>query len=99
MRRNLFVGWSRLLAAAVLLAAFGGCPGSGSADHRAVDAGNAEAGDAAIAGGGLFLSVLPPGNNGNSAGGSGGSAAPHVDDQLALHRDLSYAHPNLRGAP
>ncbi|MBV9948753.1 MAG: penicillin acylase family protein, partial [Myxococcales bacterium] len=53
---------------------------------------------------GTFLSVMPPGANGNSAGGVGlpGHPAvtypPHFADQVALYADLSYAKPHLRAS-
>jgi acyl-homoserine lactone acylase PvdQ len=80
------------VAAAALLAALAGCPDSSSSP---------------AAGASVFLNVLPPGANGNSAGGNGfpGVASPstkyprHFEDQLALYGDLSYAQPNLTSTP
>lgn len=55
----------------------------------------------------LFLNVLPPGSNGNSAGGLG-APVPGVPvlrypdnfvDQLSLYGNLSYARPGLVTAP
>jgi acyl-homoserine lactone acylase PvdQ len=54
---------------------------------------------------GLFLSVMPPGSNGNSAFGVGFPGQPtvtfppHFADQLSLYSDLSYAEPHLRASP
>jgi len=61
----------------------------------------------ATAGDSVFLSILPPGNNGNSAGGIGVPVPgipvrrypAHFVDQLALYAALSYARPGLRTAP
>jgi acyl-homoserine lactone acylase PvdQ len=75
-------------ATAALLAAVGGCPSSGAMSGAAVSTE-------------LFLNVLPPGSNGNSAGGTGapGQVAtkypPHFEDQLALYGDLTYAKAGL----
>ncbi|MBI1728644.1 MAG: penicillin acylase family protein [Candidatus Rokubacteria bacterium] len=65
------------------------------------------AGQGANAGDSIFLSVLPPGNNGNSAGGIGVPVPgvpvrrypDHFVDQLALYGDLSYARPGLKTVP
>ena len=84
-----------------ILAALAGCPGSGSgagSDPAAADPPAASA---------LFLNVLPPGSNGNSAGGVGspGAVTPstkyprNFQDQLALYGDLAYAKPNLSATP
>src|SRR5215469_16639012 len=59
------------------------------------------------AGGSVFLSAMPPGDNGNSAGGIGVPIPdipvrrypPNFVDQLALYGDLSYARPGLRTKP
>jgi acyl-homoserine lactone acylase PvdQ len=59
------------------------------------------------AGDSVFLSVLPPGNNGNSAGGIGIPVPgvpvrrypDHFVDQLALYGDLGYARPGLKTVP
>ena len=91
------------VASLSLLAALGGCPGS-SGSPGPTDGG---APDAAGSGASLFLNVMPPGANGNSAGGTGfpGSVTPttkyppHFNDQLALYGDLSYAQPNLTTTP
>jgi acyl-homoserine lactone acylase PvdQ len=96
-----------IVAPMAFLAGLGGCPGSSSPSG----VGNAPSGDggALLDGGsaGLFLNVMPPGANGNSAGGSGspGPVTPttkyprNFNDQLALYGDLSYAQPNLTTAP
>ncbi|GAC1631663.1 MAG: hypothetical protein NVS9B10_25300 [Nevskia sp.] len=55
----------------------------------------------------LFLNVLPPGANGNSAGGVGAPVPglpivrypDNFMDQLALYGDLSYAQQGLKSAP
>jgi hypothetical protein len=56
---------------------------------------------------GVFLSILPPGENGNSAGGVG-SPAPgspvlsypaNFRDQLDLYGNLAYAKPGLKADP
>jgi acyl-homoserine lactone acylase PvdQ len=54
----------------------------------------------------LYLNVMPPGSNGNSAGGVGipGGSDPLVyprnfADALALYGDLAYAPPGLRSEP
>jgi acyl-homoserine lactone acylase PvdQ len=80
---------------AVLLVLIAGCGDSGR--------GAATSGD----GKGIFLSVLPPGENGNSAGGLG-SPAPgspvlsypaNFRDQLDLYGDLSFAKQGLKADP
>jgi acyl-homoserine lactone acylase PvdQ len=84
------------------LAALGGCGSSSGAESA--DGG---APDAAASGASLFLNVMPPGANGNSAGGSGipgpvtasTKYPPHFNDQLALYGDLSYAQPKLTTTP
>ena len=90
----------------VFFVALGGCTGSGGAPQGPPSPGD---GGALADGGGasLFLNVLPPGSNGNSAGGSGSPGTvtpstkypPHFEDQLALYGDLSYAQPNLTTTP
>jgi acyl-homoserine lactone acylase PvdQ len=64
-------------AAAVPLAvfAFSACPGSSSAPSTPP----------------LFLSVMPPGDNGSAAG----KTPANFDDQVALYGDISYAKPGL----
>lgn len=54
----------------------------------------------------IYLSVMPPGNNGNSAGGIGlpvpglpAKYPAHFIDQESLYADLGYAAPNLRASP
>src|SRR5262245_39652064 len=64
-------------------------------------------GHPSAAGDSVFLSILPPGENGNSAGGVGVPVPgipvhrypPHFVDQLALYTALSYAPRGLRTAP
>src|SRR5580704_1907214 len=90
----------------VLLAALSSCTGSGGTPTAPLPA-DGGAPDATESAGSLFLNVLPPGSNGNSAGGTGfpGSVTPttkyppHFQDQLALYGDLSYSQPNLTTTP
>jgi len=60
--------------------------------------GNAEAGDAATAGGGIFLSVLPPGNNGTPPAAPA-AVLPRYRDQLGALWRPELRDPNLRAAP
>jgi hypothetical protein len=54
----------------------------------------------------IFMEIVPPGSNGNSAGGIGGpsplpvlSYPANYRDQLDLYGDLSYAKPGLKADP
>jgi acyl-homoserine lactone acylase PvdQ len=90
----------------VLLAALSSCTGSGGTPTAPLPT-DGGAPDATESTGSLFLNVLPPGSNGNSAGGTGfpGSVTPttkyppHFQDQLGLYGDLSYSQPNLTTTP
>jgi acyl-homoserine lactone acylase PvdQ len=95
----------RTFASVTFLLAFSGCSGSSSTPSNApADGGGA---DAAVSAPGIFLNVLPPGANGNSAGGTGfpGSVTPstkyppHFQDQLALYGDLAQAKQSLTTMP
>jgi acyl-homoserine lactone acylase PvdQ len=70
----------RVALTAGLLGAAGACPGSSSAPAGPPS---------------LFLTVVPPGSNGNSAGGSATNPPRNFEDQLTLYGDLSYAKPGL----
>ncbi len=102
---------TRRIASAASLALFVGlsaCSGS-SAGPTPSSAATADGGspDAASSDASVFLNVMPPGANGNSAGGTGfpGSVTPstkyppHFQDQLALYGDLAQARPNLTTTP
>lgn len=91
--------------AAVLLAA---CGGGGSGASGSTSGGGTTGGTGTGTGASdLFLNVLPPGSNGNSAGGIGAPVPglpvvqypQNFSDQLALYGDLSYAQPGLVTAP
>lgn len=101
-----------ILPAAVLLALTSGCGDSGPA---AAPASGAPVVPVIPTGGtNRFMSIVPPGSNGNSAGGIGtpvsgttqmGVPIPPVTkypnnfrDQLDLYGDLSYAKPGLQAA-
>lgn len=88
--------------------ALGGCGSSqpvagggdaGGSGNSSGGGGGGAAGDGAS----IYMNVLPPGSNGNSAGGVGApvpgvpvvSYPKNFDDQLALYGDLSYARQNL----
>ncbi|MDI3259634.1 MAG: penicillin acylase family protein [Sinobacteraceae bacterium] len=89
-------------AAALWLAA---CTGSSPAS--APPGGEGGGGGSPGDGTSVYLNVLPPGSNGNSAGGLGAPVPgvpvlkypPNFEDQLALYGDLSYAQPKLKDAP
>ena len=80
------------VAMTALVASLASCPGSSSSQAPAPS---------------IFLNVMPPGSNGNSAGGNGfpGTVMAttkyprHFNDQLALYGDLSYSQPNLTTDP
>ena len=88
----------------LVLAALGGCSDSAASPANGADGGPP---DATSSGASVFMNVMPPGANGNSAGGTGfpGSVTsstkypPHFQDQLALYGDLAQAKPNLTTAP
>ncbi|MGH7438219.1 MAG: penicillin acylase family protein, partial [Polyangiaceae bacterium] len=69
-------GARRAAVLSIACALLGACPGSSSSS-------SGEGGSP------LFLSVMPPGNNGNSA------VTANFQDQLSLYGDLSYAKPGL----
>jgi acyl-homoserine lactone acylase PvdQ len=81
-----------MLVGAGAAVALAGCPGSEGSAARATS---------------VFLNVLPPGANGNSAGGSGAIGIvtpqtkwpPHFEDQVALYGDLAQAKPGLMATP
>lgn len=106
------------LIAVVLTAALAACNGGSSsppADGGSTGGGSTTGGGSsggttgggAMAGPDLFLNVLPPGSNGNSAGGIGLPVGPlpvfrypdNFVDQLSLYGNLASAQPNLRAAP
>ncbi|WP_043768944.1 penicillin acylase family protein [Algiphilus aromaticivorans] len=99
---------SRGLAAivVVLLAACGGSHPPDTVDDGGPGGPGAPGGgDRASPEGSVFLSAVPPGNNGNSAGGVGapvGSVLSYPDnfaDQLELYGNLAYAQEDLKAAP
>ena len=100
-----------LCAASLMLAA---CGSSGSPDGGGTSGGTtggttggSTGGNVQQPGADLFLNVLPPGSNGNSAGGLGAPVPglpvlrypDNFVDQLSLYGDLSYARPNLQATP
>ena len=101
-----------LACAAFLLVLLAGCGSSSavsSSDGGGSGTGGTSGGGGSTAGDGnsLYLNVMPPGSNGNSAGGLG-APVPGVpvlkypanfDDQLSLYGDLSYAKQGLLTAP
>ncbi len=101
--------WRTVLRASLFgLAALGlaACSDGGSPD---ADGGGDGGSDGRVQqpGPDLFLNVLPPGSNGNSAGGLGLPVGglpvlrypENFVDQLALYGNLSYARPGLKTTP
>ncbi len=98
-----------VLAFSLILGACGsskpvaGGGGTGGGGSSSGGSGGGTAGDGAS----IYMNVLPPGSNGNSAGGVGApvpgvpvvSYPKNFDDQLALYGDLSYAKQGLLTTP
>ena len=91
------------IAAAMLIT---GCQRSSAPDGAAgIGSGSGNGGVTSGDTGNTFLSIVPPGSNGNSAGGVGApvSQVPTIQypknfrDQLDMYGDLSYAKPGLKG--
>jgi len=95
-----------LLSVALVACNGGNNGGSGAAGNGGGPSSSGSSGGASGGGSGsdnnVFLNVVPPGSNGNSAGGVPGSTVKYpqnFDDQLSLYGDLSYAQPSLKVAP
>jgi acyl-homoserine lactone acylase PvdQ len=99
MSRRPAISLSCVCALAGLL--LSACDGSGGSP------GGGGSGDSSTSAPGIYLNVLPPGANGNSAGGLGSPVpgAPVLQypanfrDQLDLYGNLAYARPGLKSAP
>jgi acyl-homoserine lactone acylase PvdQ len=114
LRRRAGVSLTAVALVAMLSACDGSSSGGAGDDGGGTSGGTTGGGTtgggttgSAAAGPDLFLNVLPPGSNGNSAGGIGLPVGPlpvfrypdNFVDQLSLYGNLASALPNLRSAP
>lgn len=95
----------RCVIVGITVGVLAGCGSSSSGTSGSAAGGGTGGGP--VAGTDLFLNVLPPGSNGNSAGGVGAPVPglpvlqypKNFEDQLPLYGDLAYAKPGLTTTP
>lgn len=110
------LGRTAVAAGFALVLVLGGCSGSHAPLASGGGSGNGGGSGTPTGGGGaqnppppdgasLFMNIVPPGSNGNSAGGLGVqnqlpiSYPPNFTDQATLYGDLSYAQSPLKATP
>ncbi|MGH3971328.1 MAG: penicillin acylase family protein, partial [Mycobacterium sp.] len=82
----------------------GGSGSSSGSGNSGGSTGGGSSGASSNDGSSIYLNIVPPGSNGNSAGGLGlqgnvASYPPNFDDQDILYGDLSYAKSPLVATP
>src|SRR5581483_11237951 len=84
----------------------GGGGGGDTGGNNGGNNGGGDVGPVGPKGDNIFMEIVPPGSNGNSAGGIGGpsplpvlSYPPNYRDQLDMYGNLSYAKAGLKGEP